>query len=199
MDNNTLNAPINETTAAKSKPRSGFLMDVIEVFAGSLAAIIIIMTFCLRVCTVDGHSMDHTLAHGETLLIFSLGYEPTENDIIVFQDTDLRKAVVKRLIATGNKWVKIDYDNSLLYVSKDNIFTEDEIIDESAYVYFDIGSYKQTGELIKYVPEGFLFVLGDNRNGSNDSRGSIGLVNEKLILGKVIIRVSPSEKFEPVK
>ena len=172
---------------------------IIEIFAASLAAIILIMTFCLRVCTVDGHSMDKTLAHGETLLISSLAYTPKENDIIVFQDTNLQKAVVKRVIATGDKWVKIDYDNANVYVSIDDIFSDDEIIDESSYLYLDIGSYKQTGVFVKYVPEGYLFVLGDNRNGSSDSRGLIGLVDENLVLGKVILRVSPSDKFGTVK
>ena len=196
--NNNPQSTTHESPTLK-KPKSSFIVDLIEIIAASLAAIILIMTFCLRVCTVDGHSMDKTLSHGEVLLISSIGYTPKENDIIVFQDLSLGKAVVKRIISTGDKWVKIDYDNAIVYVSSDNTFTEDEIINESAYLYLDIGSYKQSGELIRYVPKGSLFVMGDNRNNSSDSRGAIGLVNENLVLGKVILRISPSDKIGTVK
>ena len=196
--NNNPQSTTHESPTLK-KPKSSFIVDLIEIIAASLAAIILIMTFCLRVCTVDGHSMDKTLSHGEVLLISSIGYTPKENDIIVFQDLSLGKAVVKRIISTGDKWVKIDYDNAIVYVSSDNTFTEDEIINESAYLYLDIGSYKQSGELIRYVPKGSLFVMGDTRNNSSDSRGAIGLVNENLVLGKVILRISPSDKIGTVK
>ena len=196
--NNNPQSTTHESPTLK-KPKSSFIVDLIEIIAASLAAIILIMTFCLRVCTVDGHSMDKTLSHGEVLLISSIGYTPKENDIIVFQDLSLGKAVVKRIISTGDKWVKIDYDNAIVYVSSDNAFTEDEIINESSYLYLDIGSYKQSGELIRYVPKGSLFVMGDNRNNSSDSRGAIGLVNENLVLGKVILRISPSDKIGTVK
>ena len=196
--NNNPQSTTHESPTLK-KPKSSFIVDLIEIIAASLAAIILIMTFCLRVCTVDGHSMDKTLSHGEVLLISSIGYTPKENDIIVFQDLSLGKAVVKRIISTGDKWVKIDYDNAIVYVSSDNTFTEDEIINESSYLYLDIGSYNQSGELIRYVPKGSLFVMGDNRNNSSDSRGAIGLVNENLVLGKVILRISPSDKIGTVK
>lgn len=175
--------------------------DIFEVLIKSLVIIIIILTFCIRMCTVIGDSMNNTLQNGDGLIIFNLFYTPKENDIIVFHDTEtLNEPVVKRIIATGNKWVKIDYDNSLLYVSSDSVFDENDIVDESSYIYLDGGSYDSEGIYETYVPEGFLFVMGDNRNNSTDSRSSrIGLVEEKAVLGKVIFRLSPLKSFGIVK
>jgi signal peptidase I len=145
--------------------------------------------------------MLNTLHDGEKLIISNLFYKPHENDIIVFHQTgDLNEPCVKRVIATGNKWVKIDYDSSTLYVSTDHVFDEGDIVDESQYAYFDIGRYKMKGSLETFVPDGYLFVMGDNRNNSADSRSPlIGLVDEKTVLGKVIFRISPSDKFGFVK
>lgn len=145
--------------------------------------------------------MNNTLYDTERLVISNFFYTPKENDVIVFHQTGtLNEPCVKRVIATGNKWIKIDYDSALLYVSDDNIFNEEDIVDESSYAYFDIGTYKQTGSFETYVPQGYLFVMGDNRNNSTDSRfDAIGLVDEKTVLGKVIFRISPSDRIGIIK
>ena len=175
-----------------------FIIDIFDIVIKALILILVLLTFVLRMCTVVGDSMNTTLTNGEKLIISNLLYTPKENDIIVFHDTgSFNEPIVKRVIATGNKWVKIDYDNKILYVSSDNIFNEDDIVEESSYAFFDSGNYRyQSGIYEIYVPEGKLFVMGDNRNNSLDSRyNSIGLIDEKTVLGKVIFRMSPPDRI----
>jgi len=177
------------------------IIDIFDVVIKSLITILLLITFVFRMCTVVGDSMMNTLYEGEQLIISNLFYSPKEGDIIVFHQTGTyNEPIVKRVIATGDKWIKIDYDNCITYVSDDSVFDESDIIDESSYTYFDIGRYELSGTYEVYVPKGYLFVMGDNRNNSSDSRfAQIGLVDERTVLGKVIIRLLPAEKFGFIK
>jgi len=176
------------------------LIDYIEIFVFSVCVVLLVFTFAFRICRVDGDSMNNTLIDKEILLISDINYRPEQNDIIVFHQTSevyiqYNKPIVKRVIATAGQYVKINYDKGLVYVSNDNVFDENDILDESAYIYLDSGKWNSSGTLEQYVPEGYVFVMGDNRNNSADSRFSaIGLVDERRILGKVLIRIFPLSK-----
>lgn len=182
------------------------LIEYMEMFVFAVVFVIILMTFGLRLCKVDGPSMNKTLTHGEKLIISDLFYTPKTGDIIVFHmsGSDIEhynKPLVKRVIATEGQRVKIDYQNNLVYVSDDSVFTEDEVLDESAYAYFDKGTWDEallTDEPdIFVVPENRLFVMGDNRNNSADSRNlHIGMIDESAVLGRALFRLSPFTAFK---
>lgn len=193
----------------KSVPQKGTfasnLVEYLEMFVFAVVFVIVVMTFGFRLCQVDGPSMNQTLSHGERLLISDLFYTPKAGDIIVFHqsgsDVDYyNKPIVKRVIATEGQYVKIDYAARAVYVSDDDVFEQDEILNESAYAYYDTGVFKETlygtQSAVFHVPEGRLFVMGDNRNNSADSRNQhIGMITEDCVLGKVLLRIAPFTKF----
>ena len=176
----------------KMKKISSEVFESFETFVYGCCILLFLLTFVFRICRVDGPSMNQTLHHGDMLIISNLFYEPEQYDVIVFHQTDnaragLNETIVKRIIATSGHYVKIDYDKNLVYISDDRVFDEGDLIDESMYKYLDSGRWNRSGVYETYVPEGKLFVMGDNRNHSTDSRSNdIGLVDSRRVLGKVI-------------
>ena len=183
------------------------LYDYAEMFVFAAMAVLLVFTFGLRLCTVSGDSMVQTLYDGEQLLVSNLGYRPRQGDILIFHQTSeiyerFNEPIVKRVIATEGQWIDINRTSGTVTVYDEN-FENPQILDESAYRYLDSGKW-EIGLAMSFpvqVPEGHLFVMGDNRNNSSDSSTSeaIGFVDTRRVLGRVICRLTPLPKFGPVE
>jgi signal peptidase I len=174
-----------------SKTALSYLHDMVYLLAG----IIVIFLLCFRVVVVSGSSMYDTLVNGDYLLLLgNLFYsEPQQGDVIVAskQSFDNGKPIVKRVIATEGQWVDIDFEAGIVYVGDDqnNLQPLDE-----PYTYTPTNLFEGVTFPIQ-VQEGCIFVMGDNRNDSKDSRNpQIGQIDRREVLGKVIFLFLPGSE-----
>ncbi len=209
MNNNeNSSTQVVEEATVPQKKKTSFLtelFDYFELFIISACCVLIIFSFVTRICRVSGDSMLNTLYDLETLIVSDVLYTPERGDIIVFHQTgdqpgDLNEPVVKRVIATEGEWIDIDLGNNRLIVTiYDSNKENPQVLDEDYANYFKgTGYYRYTNYPVQ-VPEGCIFVMGDNRGNSLDSRSeSIGFVDVRRVLGKVVCRVMPLDKFGTV-
>ena len=167
--------------------------DWIQSLISALLICVLVFVFVVRIMDVNGSSMVPTLKNGDKVLVSGLLYEPDRGDIVVFKKDSYNdnKALVKRVIAVAGDTVNIDFDNGIVYVNG-------EAIQEA---YLD-GSTNNKLDFIgpQTVPENCLFVMGDNRNASTDSRDKrIGMVDKRLVIGKVLLVVYPFSDFGGVE
>ncbi|MGL4913569.1 MAG: signal peptidase I [Romboutsia sp.] len=165
------------------------IIEWIKVFALAIVFAFVITQF-IKPTLVRGDSMYSTLEEGDYLIINRMSYklkEPKYGDIIVFesdleQDDGTSKDLVKRVVGVGGDTVKIE--NSKVYVNGQEL--------NEPYIHNEITE----GNIDTVVPEGKVFVLGDNREISLDSRyESVGFIDDSDILGKVVVRLYPFNKI----
>ena len=199
MSENINSMPIESAKQNEKKPPFVLnILEIAEMFVIVVLSVLLIFTFGMRLCNVNGSSMNQTLYHGQTLITTNLFYTPRQDDIIVFHQTgtdyySLNEPVVKRVIATEGQTVKIDFsEHNKMTIWVDGVKYND------THAYFDTMRstiYPQhnfdyeTMTFEATVPKGHVFVMGDNRNNSKDSRSNaISFVDQRRIIGKCITK-----------
>lgn len=164
------------------------------VIVNSVTAVLIATTLFFSRVGVEGESMENTLFDGDKLVISWFMYQPENGDIVICDSKALGKLIVKRVIAVGGQKVTVDYNAGTVSV-------DGEVLDEPYTKYhaldymggYDMAYYDPERDVYEYdVPEGEVFLLGDNRDHSSDSR-SFGAVPEDDIIGKAVYRFRSSE------
>lgn len=206
MDNNQISyEEIDREIEARAESRKQRLphdiFDFSELILIVVAILLLLSTFLVRQTVVSGASMQPTLTHGERLLISNLLYTPKAGDIVVLQVEEeiadrhsslyKNEPIIKRVIATEGQTVSIT--NGTVYIDGEPLAEEYKNVQ---------GPYGRPDERANMAPvtvsEGHIFVMGDNRSNSLDSRW-FGEVDERTVIGKVILRFYPFSAFGGVR
>lgn len=198
---------IQQKAKQESRSFAACLFDCCEVLLIATVAVFLMFTFSVRLCRVDGPSMTPTLENNEMLFVNGLFYTPKQGDIIIihpsFKTTPKHSdPLVKRVIATGGQFVKIEYVPfekggmaMKVFVSNDDTFEASELLEETYIDYTAVNKqclFRPTvyRSGVYEVPDNCVFFMGDNRFNSADSRDpNIGCIDQRNILGKVLFRV----------
>lgn len=173
------------------------ILEWFESFVFAMLIVQLVFIFIFRIVMVDGRSMNNTLSDGDRLIMTHVNYTPERDDVVVVDSDAAGKILIKRVIGIEGDKIKIDYTNNHVYVNGQQISNEHikEIMIDNGY--FDRTYMTENGVYEYEVPENCVFVMGDNRNDSKDSR-SIGYVPEKSIMGKAVFRIFPLNQLGKV-
>ncbi len=170
----------------KKQAKGKEMYEWVQALVSSVLVVVLIFTFVIRLIGVDGHSMLPTLQHGDRLLVLNstlCGNYEYGDIVIVRKDTFMQSPIVKRVIATEGQTVDIDFTTGSVWV--DDCLLDEPYINELTF----------TDEGLEFpvtLGEGEVFVMGDNRNASDDSRNPrLGPVDERYIIGKAVILAFP--------
>lgn len=189
MENNVQNT--ERLNSSGINPKKGVLNSVFEwaeEFVIAIVAIFIIFTFIFRIITVDGESMEPNYLNGNRVLVSSNSMNITQGDVVIIVNV-LDGPIIKRVIATEGQTIDID-ENSGSVIVDGQVLDNTQFGVENGITFPAYSNYIAT-EFPATVPEGCVFVLGDNRTVSKDSRYSeVGMIDERNILGKAIFHFS---------
>lgn len=190
----------HETGSNSTQKMRRTAFEWLETVVVSVLLVVFVFTFIFRVVGITGDSMLNTLHDSERVIISNFFYQPKYGDIVVISRNytndpeltsyDYSSPIIKRVIATEGQTVDIDFEAGIVYV--DGVALDEPYTKTTTNVTGDIPFPVE-------VPENCIFVLGDNRNESLDSRyssiGNYGMVDTRYVLGKALIRVFPFDKI----
>ena len=171
------------------------LYEWVQSLVGSVLVVVAIFTFVIRMMGVDGHSMLNTLQYGDRLLVVNsmLYHDYKYGDIVILRKNGVfdDDPIVKRVIAVEGQTVDIDFTEGIVYVDGEAL--EEDYIREPTYT-------AEGTEFPLTVPEGSIFVMGDNRNRSSDSGDyRLGTVDTRYVIGKAAFLIFPGPDYETEK
>ena len=168
--------------------------DWLEALITALIIVSFLFSFVFRVINVSGPSMLPNFHSGDRVLLESGFYNPKQGDVVVITHTRrLSEPIIKRVIATGGQTVDIDFKKGVVSV-------DGKQLDESIYIENGITTQPSDYKFPVTVPKGCIFVLGDNREVSDDSRSKdVGMVDKRYVLGKAKFIIFPTTRFGAVK
>lgn len=195
---------LNEEKISAEKKMNSFYFEFYDWIAfifSAMLCFILIFTIVVRPIIVDGRSMYPTLKHKDMLAVSDVLYEPDYEDIVVVYAPRLYnavsdtygKAVVKRVIGLPGDTIRIDFGKGIVY--RNGVALDEPYTNSMTNLQQNFPNNKDV-----IIPENKLFVLGDNRNESKDSRSyDIGMVDARCVVGRNLIRVLPVNQFGTVR
>lgn len=178
-----------------SKKMGAEIFDWIQSIVVAFVVAMFLRTFVFTLVYVDGASMEPSLHNAERLAISRMSNNSLKyGDVVIFRPVRTPdKPYVKRVIATEGQTLSFDFETGDVYVDGEKL---DEPYIKAKIDSMHFGSYSPEGKAEVYVPEGHLFVMGDNRNNSHDSRfDDVGLVSTKDVIGKAVVRLWPLDNI----
>ena len=160
-------------------------LTIIITLSVAVVSIVVFLALHINLVVVDGHSMKNTLQDGDSMIVENIFYKPNRDDIVVINmdHVGFEKPIIKRIIAIEGDVIDFNFD-------KGEVYLNNELLDEP-YIAEEMTSNREFSKFPQTVPKNHVFVMGDNRNHSMDSRRSrVGMVEQKNIIGKMFMKFS---------